>query len=274
MLAKCGKTYSEQSVSGRGIHVFGKTKGTDIRSFSKDGDYYYDDAGIAGFEYNGQKYYYRKNLQGDILAIYDCNGNMLGEYEYDAWGNILSQGDSELLSINPFRYRGYYYDEKTGLYYLNSRYYDPETGRFISPDDVDVLNDTFLQPNGLNLYTYCYNNPVMMTDPDGAFTLTWWQKLLIGLAALVLGAVAMAISGGSFAAAFVCGFSAAVKSALAGAVMGAVLGGLSETSEEQSHEIRKKIKMEKRMQLPLFQKGQLAFKNVQSKIISGLLRQS
>ncbi len=97
---------------------------------------------------------------------------MLGEYKYDAWGNILSQGGSELLNINPFRYRGYYYDTETGLYYLNSRYYDPETGRFISPDDVDVLSDTLTQPNGLNLYAYCYNNPVMMTDPDGAFTLT------------------------------------------------------------------------------------------------------
>ncbi len=189
--------------------------------------YYYDDSGVAGFEYNGQKYYYRKNLQGDILAIYDCCGNMLGEYKYDAWGNILSQGGSELLTINPFRYRGYYYDTETGLYYLNSRYYDPETGRFISPDDVDVLSDTLTQPNGLNLYAYCYNNPVMMTDPDGAFTLTWWQKMLIGLAFIVLGAVVTAVTGGSFAAAFVCGLTYAVKSAVSGAVMGAVMGGLS-----------------------------------------------
>ena len=189
--------------------------------------YYYDDSGVAGFEYNGQKYYYRKNLQGDILAIYDCCGNMLGEYKYDAWGNILSQGGSELLTINPFRYRGYYYDTETGLYYLNSRYYDPETGRFISPDDVDVLSDTLTQPNGLNLYAYCYNNPVMMTDPDGAFTLTWWQKLLIGLAFIVLGAIATAISGGSFMAAFVCGLTYAAKSAVSGAIMGAVLGCLT-----------------------------------------------
>ena len=152
---------------------------------------------------------------------------MLGEYKYDAWGNILSQGGSELLTINPFRYRGYYYDTETGLYYLNSRYYDPETGRFISPDDVDVLSDTLTQPNGLNLYAYCYNNPVMMTDPDGAFTLTWWQKLLIGLAFIVLGAIATAISGGSFMAAFVCGLTYAAKSAVSGAIMGAVLGCLT-----------------------------------------------
>ena len=119
--------------------------------------YYYDDSGVAGFEYNGQKYYYRKNLQGDILAIYDRCGNLLGEYEYDAWGNLLSQGGSELLSINPFRYRGYYYDTETGLYYLNSRYYDPETGRFISPDNLNYLEPETI--NGLNLYAYCENNP-------------------------------------------------------------------------------------------------------------------
>ncbi len=189
--------------------------------------YYYDDSGVAGFEYNGQKYYYRKNLQGDIVEIYDSCGNRRCVYQYDAWGNLLSQESSELQKINPFRYRGYYYDAETGLYYLNSRYYDPETGRFISPDDVDVLSDTLTQPNGLNLYAYCYNNPVMMTDPDGAFTLTWWQKMLIGLAFIVLGAVATAVTGGSFAAAFVCGLTYAVKSAVSGAVMGAVMGGLS-----------------------------------------------
>ena len=85
--------------------------------------------------------------------------------------------------------------------------YDPETSRFISPDDVGVLDETFTQLNGLNLYAYCYNNPVMMTDPDGAFALTWWQKLLIGLAFITLGAIATALSGGSFAAAFVCGLA-------------------------------------------------------------------
>ena len=82
---------------------------------------------------------------------------MLGQYEYDAWGNLLSQVGSEILNINPFRYRGYYYDAETGLYYLNSRYYDPETGRFISPDSIRYLNP--MANNGLNLYTYCGDNP-------------------------------------------------------------------------------------------------------------------
>ena len=127
--------------------------------------YYYDDSGVAGFEYNGQKYVYRKNLQGDIVAILDECGCTRGTYEYDAWGKIIWQGGSELLTINPFRYRGYYYDEETGLYYLNSRYYDPETGRFISPDSLKYLEPETC--NGLNLYAYCGNNPVMFVDPTG-----------------------------------------------------------------------------------------------------------
>ena len=122
--------------------------------------YYYDDSGVAGFEYNGQKYFYRKNLQGDIIGIYDSCWNLLGLYEYDAWGNLLSQVGSEILNINPFRYRGYYYDAETGLYYLNSRYYDPEIGRFISPDRLESLDPGTI--NGLNLYVYSFANPVMV----------------------------------------------------------------------------------------------------------------
>ena len=121
--------------------------------------YYYDDSGVAGFEYNGQKYFYRKNLQGDIIGIYDSCWNLLGQYEYDAWGNLLSQVGSEILNINPFRYRGYYYDAETGLYYLNSRYYDPVIGRFISPDSVSNLSQRV--NNGLNLYVYGYNCPTV-----------------------------------------------------------------------------------------------------------------
>ena len=127
--------------------------------------YYYDDSGVAGFEYNGQKYFYRKNLQGDIIGIYDSCWNLLGLYEYDAWGNLLSQVGSEILKINPFRYRGYYCDTESGLYYLNSRYYDPFIGRFISPDSLKYLDPTY--NNGLNLYAYCINDPVNMRDNAG-----------------------------------------------------------------------------------------------------------
>ena len=132
---------------------------------------YIDNAiGLGYNKYNGQKYVYRKNLQGDIVAILDECGCTRGTYEYDAWGNIIWQGGSELLTINPFRYRGYYYDEETGLYYLNSRYYDPETGRFISPDSLKYLEPETC--NGLNLYAYCGNNPVMFVDPTGHLILS------------------------------------------------------------------------------------------------------
>ena len=140
--------------------------------------YYYDDSGVAGFEYNGQKYFYRKNLQGDIIGIYDSCWNLLGLYEYDAWGNLLSQVGSEILNINPFRYRGYYYDAETGLYYLNSRYYDPEIGRFISPDSMDNLEPTY--NNGLNLYAYSYNKPVMYRQKmkEGEISKSWMSAIV------------------------------------------------------------------------------------------------
>ena len=93
------------------------------------------------------------------------------EYKYDAWGDhviVLSDSSNEnLAKANPFRYRGYYYDEETGLYYLKSRYYDPETGRFLNADDISYLDPETI--NGLNLYAYCGNNPVMNVDPNGTF---------------------------------------------------------------------------------------------------------
>ena len=90
---------------------------------------------------------YRKDGQGNIVALIDSNGNVVVEYKYDAWGDhviILSDSSNEnLAKANPFRYRGYYYDEETGLYYLKSRYYDPETGRFITIDGISFLDLSF-----------------------------------------------------------------------------------------------------------------------------------
>ena len=84
--------------------------------------------------------------------------------------------NSSVAKLNPFRYRGYYYDAETGLYYLNSRYYDPSVGRFINADDISYIQPTDI--NGLNLFAYCGNNPVMHTDPTGNFVLI---SFLIGL---------------------------------------------------------------------------------------------
>ena len=111
-------------------------------------------------------YYYRKNTQGDITHILDQNGTVKAEYVYDAWGEHKIITDEEGIgSINPFRYRGYYYDDETGLYYLRSRYYDPQTGRFINADSIGNMHPE--EVNGMNLYSYCGSNPVMFSDPSG-----------------------------------------------------------------------------------------------------------
>lgn len=120
-----------------------------------------------GFTYNGTSYFYLANIQGDIIGIYDSNGNVVVEYTYDSWGKLISITGSLADTIgvsNPLRYRGYVYDTDTELYYLQSRYYDPETGRFINADSLLVAGN-YLQ--GTNMYAYCYKNPVMYVDPTG-----------------------------------------------------------------------------------------------------------
>ena len=145
-------------------------------------------------------------------------GKVVVRYAYDAWGKHTVEDISGigLGNLNPFRYRGYYYDVATGLYYLNTRYYDPETGRFISPDGIEYLDPESV--NGLNLYAYCGNDPVNRIDPNGNFWLTTlFVGMLIGAAiGGIFSAGATAIQGGTgteILAAFV-----------GGAITGAVLG--------------------------------------------------
>ena len=137
--------------------------------------YIYGVDGIAGFSHNNEVYLYRKNVQGDVTHIYkrlpDNTLKQVAHYAYDAWGNIQILQDTDgIATLNPFRYRSYYFDEETGLYYLQSRYYDPELGRFISADSIEYLAPETL--GGLNLYAYCGNNPVMGIDPNGN---AWWN---------------------------------------------------------------------------------------------------
>ena len=143
--------------------------------------YLYRGEEVIGLIYNGSLYYYRKNLQGDIIEIVDEDGNVAATYKYDAWGNWTVSG-GDVGTYNSFRYRGYYYDTAIMLYYLKTRWYDPETGRFISPDSINYLDPQSI--NGLNLYAYCLNNPVMYTDPEGKSILQFFISLVsyVGMA--------------------------------------------------------------------------------------------
>ncbi len=135
----------------------------------------------TAINYNGTEYYYVTNLQGDVLAILDKNGNCVVEYTYDAWGKVLSVSGSmasTLGSHNPLRYRGYYYDTETGFYYLQSRYYDPTVGRFINADEVGYLGINGTIPS-YNLFACCENNPVNNSDPTGQISLTSIKNTLL-----------------------------------------------------------------------------------------------
>ena len=143
----------------------GEGKPTAIRYFS------YTATGAVSSDIT---YYLITNAQGDVTGICDAAGNLLYTYVYDAWGNLLqgkqiASGGAIAVSINPFRYRGYYFDIETGYYYLNSRYYNPEWGRFLNADSVDILTATPGALTDKNLYAYCDNNPVMRADDSGEF---------------------------------------------------------------------------------------------------------
>ena len=144
--------------------------------------FYYDETGIAAFVYRSAEhptdnglYYYIRNPQGDILGIVDRTGTLIARYDYSAYGEYrwvwtpeevsteLFRKNSRIINANPFQYRGYYYDEETGLYYCQSRYYDPEVGRWLNADGI-INSISFL---GYNLYTYCLNNPVNLIDTNG-----------------------------------------------------------------------------------------------------------
>ena len=202
-------------------------------------EYIYDESGIAGIIHNGTPYLYRKNAQGDIIGLIDNTGKVVVNYVYDGWGNHRIYGAegeeitdaAHIGSLNPIRYRGYYYDTETKLYFLKTRYYDPELCRFVTIDDTAYLDPNAI--NGLNLYAYCLNNPVMFTDSTGT---NWWTDFwnstfgkVFGTILVAVGVIALSIVtagvGGAIAGAVGGGmFGAIVGGAAAGAVSGAIFG--------------------------------------------------
>jgi RHS repeat-associated protein len=143
-----------------GTNIIEQTDGITILYF------FYDSAGeIVGFKYNNNNYLYVKNSMGDIVGISDSAGNLIASYTYDAWGKVTSVTGSNTAigELNPFRYRSYYYDSDIQLYYLQSRYYDPETGRFINSDNVNCLGFS-IENISYNAFAYCENEPVGHID--------------------------------------------------------------------------------------------------------------
>ena len=228
-----------QSKTANGVTTSYFTEGNRIhreeRSDGKTLLYAYDASGLASITYNGTLYYVQKNFQGDIVALVNQSGDVVAKYVYDAWGNgkVCNASGTENTSssfignINPFRYRGYYYDVETGLYYLQTRYYEPRAGRFLNADSVDYIAPDLI--GGLNLYAYCNNNPVMYSDPTGQL----FSMLLIG--ALIGFAVNFAISATTqlltegevnWGTAVIDGAFGAVSGALAVTGIGAVATGV------------------------------------------------
>ena len=143
---------------------------TDLSWDSNRMHFTYDSLGPASVTYNGVKYFYLKNAQGDVTGLVNASGTQVVSYTYDPWGAPMSTDGtmaSTLGAANPLRYRGYVYDTETGFYYLSSRYYNPVWGRFINADGIFNRESV----DGGNLFAYCLNNPIANSDRTGYFAI-------------------------------------------------------------------------------------------------------
>ena len=185
--------YNESGIRNKktvnGITTTYQLDGSKIVSENRNGtvqSYFYDENGsVLGITYGGENYYFRKNFRNDVLAILNASGEVVVEYSYDPWGNILAVTGtlaSTLGADNPFRYRGYYYDTESCFYYLNSRYYDAKVCRYLNADSVIAGVGGSVQ--GYNLFAYSFNNPVNMSDSSGQ-----WPQWIKNAASAVVNAV-------------------------------------------------------------------------------------
>lgn len=192
----------------------GSGTSTIIQRFSNDSS-----GSVVSVDYSSDNgttftaYYYLRNGQGDVVKLIDGNGTTVVQYTYYSWGQQLSCTGSLSTSLGanqPFRYRGYVYDTETGWYYLQSRYYNPTTCRFIS---ADVYLSTGQGVLGNNAFAYCGNNPIARTDTEGTF----WNIIVGAIVGAIVGGITAAVNGDNVLAGV--GIGTAV-----GAVAGATLG--------------------------------------------------
>ena len=212
-----GNRTTEFFLNGDQILMMKTTTGTGSSATEGIIWFFYDSQGQrVGLCRNGTYMYYLYNLQGDVMAIASAGtGQIVATYKYDTWGNCEVDEFSTYAigELNPFRYRGYYWDEESKLYYLNSRYYSPELCRFISADTTDVLE---VQDNlyDKNLFSYCDNNPVMRRDAGGKV----WLPLAYGVVGGVIGCaeaiLATAMTKGSRKEIIVAGIVGGISGAL------------------------------------------------------------
>ena len=190
--------------------------------------FHYDSSGeVIGFTRTANstdaEYFYVKNLQGDILKVITATGTEAATYTYDAWGKLLtSTGD--MADINPLRYRGYYYDTETSLYYLQSRYYDPEVGRFISVDGYPSTGQGIL---GCNMFTYCLNNPILLNDNTGEAAGLIGSIAVSAVIGGLWGGVTAALSGGNIAEGVIFGAASAVIGVVASPIVAATINAVT-----------------------------------------------
>ena len=166
-----GVEYTYEYLNG---HLMHETRGEKVFDYCYDANgQLYAVSYKANSSTDAVTYYFAHNWRGDITSIYDAGGNVVAKYEYDDWGNVLTVTDANnksitdknhIANLNPFRYRSYYYDSESGLYYLMSRYYDPVTHRFVNADGYFQSGDGILDTN---MNAYCQNNPIMNSDPTG-----------------------------------------------------------------------------------------------------------